>query len=119
VCGQEATKDALSPSAQQRRGFMVRPLGDDIIQDALRGNVHTAPPDAAAFRLDFPLWLASWSERDRRLIADLMRGERPGDVARKFHLSPGRVSQLRRQFRDDWQIYCGDEGDHTDGREVA
>jgi hypothetical protein len=29
------------------------------------------------------------------------------DVARKFGLTAGRVSQLRRAFRRDWQAFAG------------
>jgi hypothetical protein len=37
-----------------------------------------------------------------------MLGERTLDVAGKYGLSPGRVSQLRRQFHDDWRRYLSD-----------
>ena len=35
-----------------------------------------------------------------------MLGERTLDVAGKHGLSPGRVSQLRREFLLDWRRYC-------------
>jgi hypothetical protein len=35
-----------------------------------------------------------------------MLGERTLDVAGKYGLSPGRVSQLRREFHDDWEFFC-------------
>jgi hypothetical protein len=60
------------------------------------------------FRLDFPAWRASRGERDRRLIDDLMVGERTRDAARKYGISPARVSQLRRELSLDWQRFCGD-----------
>jgi hypothetical protein len=116
VCGQENSKDVLSPTAQRRHAFEVKSLSsegreyDDILEEALHDNVRTPPPEAATFRIDFPQWLTSWSLRDRRLIADLMVGERTLDVARKYRLSPSRVSQLRRQFCDDWATFCGDDG---------
>jgi hypothetical protein len=28
-------------------------------------------------------------------------------VARRFHVSLGRISQLRRAFYDSWQEFCG------------
>src|SRR4051812_22142753 len=46
------------------------------------------------------------TDRDRKLIDDLMAGERTMDVAGKHGLSAARVSQLRREFRDDWESYC-------------
>jgi hypothetical protein len=36
-----------------------------------------------------------------------MRGERTLDVAGRHGLSPARVSQLRREFHDDWARFCG------------
>jgi hypothetical protein len=112
LCGQESAKDALSPAAQRRHAFAVQALpasdggdGDDLALDALRDNTVTAPPDQAAFRLDFPAWRATYGVRDRGIINDLMAGERAGAVARKYGVTPGRVSQKRRQFRRDWHDF--------------
>jgi hypothetical protein len=113
LCGQEPTRDALSPLAQQRHGFVTQRLpafdtgrDDNPVLEALQDNTVTPPPDQAAFRQDFPAWRAAYADRDRRLIDDLMAGERTGDLARKYGLSPGRISQKRCQFRLDWQRLC-------------
>jgi len=42
------------------------------------------------------------------MIDALMLGERTLDVANKFHITPARVAQLRREFHDDWQQHCGE-----------
>ena len=63
-------------------------------------------PEQVAFRVDFPNWLASLSERDRRVVEQLILGERTRDVARRFGISPGRVSQLRREFHLAWLAFC-------------
>ena len=125
LCGQERSKDALSPLAQRRRGFRIGPLptstrrpfeevragfsrqAPDGFEERLKDNAVTPPPDAAAFRIDFPDWLRTRTERDRRLIEDLIRDERTLDLARKHGLSPSRVSQLRREFLEDWRHFCG------------
>ena len=120
--------DSLSPLAQRRLGFRVGSLpastrrphdaysGNfhgrhalDAFEERLRDNAVTPPPDAAAFRIDFPDWLRTRTERDRRLIEDLIRDERTLDLARKHGLSPSRVSQLRREFMEDWRHFCGEE----------
>jgi len=44
------------------------------------------------------------------VIADLMLGERTLDVADKFGMSAGRVSQLRREFMADWRRFIGEAG---------
>ena len=61
-----------------------------------------------AFRLDFAAWLITRTERDQHVAAELMLGERTLAVARKFSLTAARISQLRRDFADDWQRFCGD-----------
>jgi hypothetical protein len=113
VCGQERGRDALSPLAQRRRGFAVgrlpdvSTLSDNPLSEALADNTQTPPDEQCAFRLDFPAWRGSRAERDRRIIDELMRGERTRDVAGRHGLSPARVSQLRHEFHDDWARFCG------------
>ena len=112
VCGQERTKDVLSPVARRRHGFAVGSLPDHStsgggpLEEALRDNTRSPVDEQVCFRLDFPAWRASRTERDRRILDDLMLGERTLDVAGKYGLSPGRVSQLRRELLLDWRRYC-------------
>ena len=115
LAGQEKPHDILSPRAQFRGGFRVEPLPwydtdaeENLALDALRDNHTTPPPDQAHFRLEFPRWVATYSPRDRSLLLELMRGERTLDVATKFGLTPGRVSQMRREFCSDWARFCGE-----------
>ena len=114
VCGHERAKDVLSPRAQHKHGFVAAMLPDrstldgNPLQDALHDNTRSEVPEQAAFRLDFPRWRRRHCERNRRVIDDLMLGERPLDVARRHGLSPARVSQLRRAFHHDWRVFCGE-----------
>jgi hypothetical protein len=75
------------------------------LDEALHDNTQTAVPEQVSFRCDFPAWRASRCERDRHLIDDLMAGERTTDAARRHGLSMARVSQLRREFHDDWRTF--------------
>jgi hypothetical protein len=112
LAGMDRAKDVLSPSAQRRHGFLVSALPevstlwDNPLSEALHDNTQTPPDEQCAFRIDFPAWRATHAERDRRLLDDLMLGERTLDVAGKYGLSPGRVSQLRREFLLGWRRYC-------------
>jgi hypothetical protein len=112
LAGMDRAKDALSPLAQQRKGFTVSKLPDcstldgSPLDEALADNTQSPVVEQVCFRLDFPAWRASRTERDRRLLDDLMLGERTLDVAGRHGLSPGRVSQLRREFHDDWELFC-------------
>jgi hypothetical protein len=44
-------------------------------------------------------------------MADLMLGERTSHVSRKYGITAGRVSQLRREFHDDWVRFSGADAD--------
>jgi hypothetical protein len=123
LTGQERSKDALSPLAQRRHGFRVGPLptstrrphdgfhgnfkGRQALDEALQDNTVSPVPEQVAFKIDFPAWLLTHPDRDRRLIDRLMLGERTLDVSRAFGLSPARIAQKRREFRDDWLAFCG------------
>ncbi len=104
----------MSPLAQRRHRFTVGKLPDhETLSDnplcyALADNTQSPPPDAAAFRCDFPVWLGMQAERDRRVALDLMTGERTLDVAQRYGLSPARVSQKRRLFHDGWLKFHGE-----------
>jgi hypothetical protein len=126
LCGQLPARDVLSEVAQRRHGFTVQALPQstrhpfeelytsvqgqrhiDALDEMLRDNSITPPPDQAAFRIDFSAWRHTRTERDRRLMADLMLGERTSQVSRKYGITAGRVSQLRREFHDDWVRFSG------------
>ena len=128
VAGMAKAKDLMNERCQARHGFKVealptsprasyearysKPHGQqdyDAFEERLADNVITPPPDAAAFRIDFPVWRGTWSERDRRLIDLLMLDTPTKEAASLFGVSPGRVSQKRLQFHEDWRQYQGEE----------
>jgi hypothetical protein len=81
------------------------------VEERLRDNTLTAVPEQVCFRLDFPAWLNTLNDRNRRVVEDLMQDQRTLDVARKYGVSPSRVSQLRREFKKRWRQFCGEEQD--------
>ena len=114
LAGMDRARDVLSPLVQQRQGFAVGKLPDysaldgSPLDEALHDNTRTPPDEQCAFRIDFPAWRLTRAERDRRLLNDLMLGGRTLDVAGKYGLSPGRVSQLRREFLLGWRRYVSE-----------
>jgi hypothetical protein len=120
LCGQERGKDALSPLAQTRHGFLVQglpaysTLSVNPFAEALADNTQTPPPDQAAFRIDFPEWLSTLGARNRDIAEGMALGHRTQELSKKYGVCPARVSQLRREFHDDWRRFCGDlPGDDT------
>jgi DNA-directed RNA polymerase specialized sigma24 family protein len=128
LCGQERAKDVLSVTAQWRNGFTVEGLPSstqrthetiyglvtgqvelDAYEERLKDNTVTPPPDAAAFRIDFPQFLAGLTARDREMVMFLSLGNGTTETADRFGLSPGRVSQLRQQWCQEWRVLTGEE----------
>jgi hypothetical protein len=114
----EKARDVLTPLAQRRHNFTVSKLPDcpssnSPLVEALHDNTQTPPDEQAAFRIDFPVWINTHSQRNQRLIEDLMMGERTQDVASKHSISASRVSQLRRDFMDDWERFCDSDPELT------
>ncbi len=111
VCGQLKAKDVLSERAQQRHCFVVGKLPDfstestNPLAEALADNTRSPVPEQVAFRIDFPAWLTTRTERDRRMIERMAMRDRTKDLARKFRLSESRVSQLRQEFHEDWHRF--------------
>ena len=103
-------RDVLSSYAQKRNHIEVERLDrfdkkegewlEAVVED------HRTPiPDQVAFRCDFPAWLDTLSRRNRRIAESLAVGHTTGEVAHRFRVSPGRVSQLRAELHRSWQEY--------------
>ena len=78
------------------------------LDEALHDNTRSLPDQQAAFRLDFPRWLATLGTRDRRIALDMALGYRTQELARAYRLSAPRISQLRRRFHHSWQQFQGE-----------
>lgn len=115
LAGQINAKDIMNEQNQQRRGYVVGKLPDhstlntNPLNEALIDNTVSPVPDQVQFRLDFPAWLKRHSRRDRKIAVEMAKGEQTKRLAHRFNLSPGRVSQLRRQFQHDWQRFTDDQ----------
>lgn len=106
-------RDVSSPYAQRQQQIMLERLHRYDTHQATWREVaiadrQTPVPDQAAFRVDFPEWLLQLSRRDRRIALRLAAGESTTDVARRFQLSGGRVSQLRRELHASWLRFHGE-----------
>jgi len=106
--------DVLSSHCQRRKGIAVERIDhfdeeDGQWQEAVVVDTRTAPvPDIVAFRCDFPAWLDTLSRRNRKITLTLASNESTNGVARKFRVSPGRISQLRRELAKSWRTFVGD-----------
>jgi hypothetical protein len=112
-------RDVMSPYAQRKKGICVESLerfdkytGEWL--EAIVEDTHTPVPEQVAFRIDFPAWLKVLTKRNRRIAEALALGHGTGDVARRFKVSPSRISQLRAQFCDSWREFHGELASATD-----
>ena len=53
-------------------------------------------------------WFDSLPLHKRRVAQVLATGETTKTAARKFRVSAGRISQLRREFEDSWADFQGE-----------
>jgi hypothetical protein len=104
-------RDVLSRYCQQRKNVVVERLDkfdeeENQWQEAVVVDTRSAPVlDIVAFRLDFPAWLSTLSRRDRRIAAILALGHSTSQVAKRFDVSAGRISQLRRELAVSWREF--------------
>jgi len=54
------------------------------------------------------------SLRDQAIILDLARNETTGDVAKKYGVSDGLISQYRKRYEASWNEYIADKRELTD-----
>ena len=107
-------KDISSPYCQQRKKIRVERLDrfdeeENQWQEAVVEDPHTPVFDQVQFRCDFPAWLKSLTRRSRGIAEALSLGHSTGVVARRFRVSPGRVSQLRRELYESWVQFLGEQ----------
>ena len=75
-----------------------------ILQTETLASRNATPAEVVRVRLDFDAWLKTLPRRDRKVALDLARGHRPSDVAHKYELSDGRISQLRKELHLSWEL---------------
>jgi hypothetical protein len=128
IQGMEKLRSVTSPLLQRREGFRVESLpastatsvdqlyGEpggqrchDALEERLRDNTITPPPEQAAFRNDYPAWLTRLGHPKRDITEALANGETTQTVAQAFGKSEGRISQLRGELHADWRQFHGED----------
>jgi hypothetical protein len=120
----QCSHDVYFAHALKKARIEIRSMGTPREQRAewmecLTENCRTPVPDQAHFRVEFPLWLRTQTRRDRQITERLSLGYSTKEVADKFKLSPGRISQIRRELYDSWHQFCGEELPAVHGRHRA
>jgi hypothetical protein len=103
-------REVLSEYAQRLKGFSVERLDKferhyQIWQEILVEDGRASPADLAMYRIDIRAWLKSMPVRQRRIAQMLAAGFTTPEVAERFGVSPGRISQLRRWLKEHWEDF--------------
>jgi hypothetical protein len=106
-------RDISSLYCQLQKGISVERLDrfdreENAWREVVVEDKHATPADVARVRIDFSDWLRTLPRRTRRIAETLSTGETTGNVAKRFHVSAGRVSQLRRELKESWNEFVGD-----------
>ncbi len=105
-------RDVSSTFCQIQKGVKLERLDrhhcEEGWREVLVEDKHAGPAEIAAARIDFQDWLGSLSGRQRKIATTLAMGETTGKAARKFQVTPSRISQLRREFMESWSQFQGE-----------
>jgi hypothetical protein len=114
VGGKLNCRDVLSPYCQRKKNLLVERLdqynseeacwAEAIVEDRTAG-----PAEIAATRIDFSAWLQILPCRVRKIATFLANGETTSAAAKRFRLSAGRISQIRRQLYEAWRGFQGEQ----------
>jgi hypothetical protein len=106
--------DISSRCCQQRKGVSVTSLDrydqkDEDWREIVVEDRHCGPAEVVATKVDFEDWLAELSPKQRRIAKTLATGETTKKAARKHRVSPGRISQIRRELMARWNEFIGED----------
>ena len=114
VGGRLNIRDISSEHCQREKGLVVERLDkfdreENAWQEILVEDRRAGPAEVAVTRIDFAAWLHLLPRRLRKIATFLASGESTTATAKRFRVSPGRVSQIRRELHVAWNLFQGDE----------
>ena len=111
-CSTDVTSEhckALGRSSVRNYGLALN-IADTFESEATVMDARYPVSDAVQFKIDFfEGWLPQQSPRDQEIILDLVNGETTSDVAKKYGVSAGLISQYRRRYEKSWFDFIADK----------
>jgi len=116
VGGHMNVRDVSSPFCQRVKDVVLEHLDhydpqEDAWTEVIVEDKTAGPADIARTRIDFSDWLGTLKRRDRRIAEFLANDETTKAAAKRFRISQGRVSQLRRELAHSWRTFIGEGPD--------
>jgi hypothetical protein len=110
VGGKLNCQDVLSDYCQRKKKLVVERLDrfdfeDQTWSEILIEDRRVGPAETAIVRIDFADWLHWLPRRLRRIATFLATGETTTAAAKRFRLSQGRISQVRRELFLLWHHF--------------
>lgn len=105
------SRDALR--TKDRSGRLLQATLDALADDDTKATAlaavadshdHIATVDALVDTLD---WFDTLTPAKRQ-VAELLLSHRPADVARRLHLTPGRICQIQRDLHQEYHLFHGE-----------
>jgi hypothetical protein len=107
------SREVMSEYAQRHKGFLVQRLDyfneeEDCWREIIVEDKRATPADIAACRIDFASWLRLLPSRRKKIALALASGETTSATAKKFGVTPARISQLRQWLKESWEAFQGE-----------
>ena len=114
IGGKLNCRDISSVYCQRRKHVHVERLDrynaeEEVWAEILVEDRHTGPAETAITRIDFSTWLQLLPRRLRNIAMVLAEGETTKAAAKRFHVSAGRISQIRKELYLAWHQFQDDE----------
>jgi hypothetical protein len=102
--GRMNAKEPLSRYSHVSSGVRFERQNSEWI-DKLVEDKRASVPDQVAAKLDVRAWFATLTKRMNQIAKDLAFGCSTNEVAQKYGVTAGRISQLRRMLEDSWAAF--------------
>ena len=107
AAGRMNGKEPLSRYAQISNDIEVERLPNNWI-DAMFQDKRAPVVDQVAAKMDVGAWFATLTKRMKEIAKDLAFGCSTSEVAKKYGVTPGRISQMRRALEESWAAFQGE-----------
>jgi DNA-binding CsgD family transcriptional regulator len=102
--GRVNSKEPFSLYAQLGHNIKVEQLTTNWI-DVMVMDKRASVVELVAAKLDVAAWFSSLPQRTKQIAKDLAFGCSTSEVARKYGITSGRISQLRRTLEVSWTVF--------------
>lgn len=114
VGGRLNIRDISSEYCRQKKNLLLKRLDhydseEEAWAQILVEDRRAGPAETAIVRLDFAAWLRLLPRRLRMIATYLATGETTTAAAKRFGLSLGRISQIRKALFVAWRRFQGEE----------